>query len=85
MGETVNFCVDCDYKSYGYCKGKNMVDSAEKWDDLPRTDLFRYFDPGQPEGEQMQFRLIYDGPLHSAGNRSHRTKEKHIIRRQFHK
>lgn len=32
----------------------------------------------------MEFRLVYEGPLESAGNGQTRTKEKHAIRRALH-
>jgi hypothetical protein len=43
----------------------------------------RTMSPTKP-GPIMQFRLVYDGPLPSAGNKSKRAKEKHEIRKYFH-
>jgi hypothetical protein len=33
----------------------------------------------------MEFRLVYEGPLKAASNRNTRVREKHVIRKQFHK
>jgi hypothetical protein len=35
-------------------------------------------------GQELQFRLVYQGPLPSGGNGSNKAKIKHAIRQQFH-
>jgi hypothetical protein len=48
---------------------------------LPHTIRYIFDDAfDQRGGDMLEFRLIYQGPLHSDG----RTKEKHLIRKQFH-
>src|ERR1035441_423574 len=52
---------------------------------LPCAHSFEYYDP--PEGDEkcMEFRLIYRGHLPAEGRGGGRTKEKHLIRKEFHK
>src|SRR5712672_2607108 len=38
-----------------------------------------------PKGPIMEFRLVYEGPLRASTPGNNRAKEKHHIRRQFHK
>jgi hypothetical protein len=54
---------------------------------FPQTEIFRYFDPTTEEGETVEFRLIYKGqlPAQSSGGGGSRLKEKHSIRKVFHK
>jgi len=52
---------------------------------LPLTQILEYF---EPEGEcVLEFRLIYKGPLkpESASSGSGNVKQKHAIRREFHR
>jgi hypothetical protein len=51
--------------------------------DLPRVERIDLFDP-EP-GEVMEFRLTYKGTLPSEGSGGSRTKEKHQLRKHFHK
>lgn len=54
--------------------------------ELPHTEVFKFSDPPDEKGVEVQFRLIYRGPLHpvSSGKGGTRKKEKHAIRKQFH-
>jgi hypothetical protein len=38
-----------------------------------------------PEGDTVEFRLTYEGPLHSSGNNNSNATEKHAIRKIFHR
>lgn len=54
-------------------------------DALPETVTFRFARwPDEEGSEDMQFRLVYEGPLPSAGRGNPRMHEKHEIRRQLH-
>jgi len=54
--------------------------------DLPRTQIFDYYEAD--EGEIMEFRLIYQGPLPvekcKDDGTSARARDKHWLRKQFH-
>lgn len=53
-------------------------------DDVPRTETYRFQQPPNLEGcRQVEFRLIYEGPLPAESNHP-RTKEKHRIRKALH-
>jgi hypothetical protein len=55
--------------------------------ELPRTVDLRYWRWPEDEGEIVEFRLIYKGPLSSqqgGGRGGSILKQKHAIRRQFH-
>lgn len=52
-------------------------------DGLPRTDSYYFYEP-EGDGDKMEFRLIYKGPLPSQGSGGNRAREKHSIRKQFH-
>ena len=54
--------------------------------DLPRTETLHFYDP-EGNGDRMDFRLIYRGSLPSAGSgrKGARVKEKHTIRKHFHR
>lgn len=51
----------------------------------PHTEVFNYTDWPQQEGNEMQFRLTYQGMLPAASVRNKRSTEKHVIRKEFHK
>jgi hypothetical protein len=54
---------------------------------LPSTEVLK-FEPWPCDldgGIEMQFHLIYEGPLHANTQKRHRVEEKHQIRRVFHK
>jgi hypothetical protein len=59
--------------------------------DLPRTEIFTFFEA--EEGEKMEFRLVYQGPLPPEkcepkdavlGAGKSRAKDKHRLRKHFH-
>lgn len=55
-------------------------------EELPQTEKFDYYEP-EPSETTMEFRLIYQGPLPSAGSSgsSRRSREKQMLRKCFHK
>jgi len=58
-----------------------------EWD-FPRTETLRLYEPD--EGGQMEFRLIYQGPLRPERDEripgaSGRAKDKHKLRKHFHR
>src|SRR5215472_2749234 len=61
---------------------QHLVADRDRWD-LPYTQRLVFDDP-QTEGECVQFRLLYRGPLPSASNNNSRVEEKCAIRRQLH-
>lgn len=50
----------------------------------PWTDVFKFYEP-EAEEDSMEFRLIYKGRLPAEGRAGGRAKEKHILRKEFHK
>lgn len=52
---------------------------------LPQTQGFEYYDPPDGSVKYMEFRLIYRGPLPAEGSGGGRAKEKHLLRKQFHR
>jgi hypothetical protein len=53
--------------------------------ELPCSDIYRFCDPPNAKGESVEFRLIYRGKLPAASQTDTRRKEKHEIRKEFHK
>jgi hypothetical protein len=60
--------------------------SASKQLSLPRTDIFNFHEAD--EGEEMEFHLLYQGPLRSEGGSDlgslGRAEDKHKLRKHFH-
>ena len=50
---------------------------------LPETKHWRFDDP--PPGERVEFRLVYKGVLHAETASQSRAREKHELRKAFHK
>lgn len=53
-------------------------------EELPRVDHFRFADPPEEKGLEMEFRLIYRGPLPAQGSGDSRAPEKQAIRKALH-
>lgn len=51
--------------------------------DLPRVQKFEFDDPA--EGQVLEFRLTYKGPLPADQGTGNKAKYKHLIRKHFHK
>lgn len=51
---------------------------------LPNTQRFPYSPYSEIEGDRVDFRLVYRGPLASQGSGDSRAKEKHLIRKELH-
>jgi hypothetical protein len=51
---------------------------------LPRTDSYDFYG-GEVNSNLMEFRLIYKGPLPAEGAGGSRAREKHTLRKHFHK
>jgi hypothetical protein len=52
--------------------------------ELPRTEILEFHDPADVEGSDVEFRLIYEGPLSSDAGGGGRAKEKQRLRKHFH-
>jgi hypothetical protein len=72
--------------------GNNIVDSSESkiYDNISKCPLiYKWrnddFEDTDDIIDIMEFRLIYEGSLKASGNASKHVKDKHAIRKQFHK
>jgi hypothetical protein len=52
---------------------------------LPKTETFVYGEWSRSEGTEVEFRLIYRGPLHAESASNSHPTEKHAIRKEFHR
>ena len=59
--------------------------SAELSEIMPRTRVYDFQEEPNVDGNIVEFRLIYRGKLPSESRADSRVKEKHAIRRVFHK
>lgn len=51
---------------------------------LPRVQNFDFYDPPEAEGIELEFRLLYSGPLPAATGGENRKAEKNAIRKAIH-
>ena len=52
---------------------------------LPRVERYNFDEPSAVEGEDVEFRLIYQGRLPAESRKDSRAYQKHAIRKEFHK
>lgn len=84
--ETIRYYFACCQLNSGSDLSACCWELRDSWKDgLPRTQTFDYYDPPDENGEFVEFRLIYKGQLPAEGSSGARTKEKQLLRKEFHK